>query len=198
MNSSPTIQAISAAFVAAQAEIPHAPKQSTNPHFKSSYADLATVTETIRPVLAKHGLAVLQSSTPADGGVRLQTILLHKSGEWIADEGLFAPLQKHDAQGVGSATTYVRRYGLCALLGVAQDDDDGNAASTPPQAKQTKAASGQHLWPFGEKKGTPLQDMPTKDLEWFTTKYEVKPGQYEAQGREMQAAAAKILKERNQ
>ena len=138
MRTSESIAKVSAAFVAAQAELGHAPKKATNPHFKSKYADLATIIDTIRPVLAAHRLAVIQRSMEAQGGVRTQTVLLHESGEWIADDGLFVPAGKQDAQGFGSAHTYSRRFGAAGLLGLAQDDDDGNAAvaSKPKQQAQ--------------------------------------------------------------
>jgi cell division septation protein DedD len=73
--------------------------------------------------------------------VTIETRILHKSGEWIADEGLYIPADKRNAQGFGSATTYGRRYALMALIGVApDDDDDGNAASAPaPKAAARKA-----------------------------------------------------------
>jgi hypothetical protein len=162
MNSSPTIAKVAAAFVAAQAELGHAPKDATNPHFKSKYADLATVIETVRPVLAKHKLAVLQSSLPCDSGMRLQTVLLHESGEWLADDGIHSPLQKQDAQGVGSATTYLRRYGLAALLGVAQDDDDGNAASQPAAPKKHG-----YTFSFGKHKDKHISEVPADYLVWL-------------------------------
>lgn len=178
MNQSASIAKVAAAFVAAQSELGHAPKDSTNPHFKSKYADLATVIETVRPVLAKHKLAVLQRSLPCDSGIRLQTVLLHESGEYIADEGMHSPLQKQDAQAVGSATTYLRRYGLAALLGVAQDDDDGNAATfgskpataAKPAAKpaaQPEQKKDGYVFQWGKHRGVHISDVPPDYLVWL-------------------------------
>ena len=127
MNMSSSIKELATALAAAQAEIENASKNSKNDHFKNRYADLAEVLNTVRPVLARHKLSVAQFPSLADGMVSVETILMHASGEWISGIAS-APLSKPDAQGVGSATTYLRRYSLAALAGVAQEDDDGNGA----------------------------------------------------------------------
>jgi len=138
-DKSETIANLAEALALAQAEIENAAKKSNNPHFRSKYADLAEVINTARPVLAKHGLSVTQWPSYADGIVSVETILAHKSGEWISNTAS-APADKLNAQGVGSATTYLRRYSLAALACIAQEDDDGNKASEneAPQ-KQTLA-----------------------------------------------------------
>lgn len=135
---SDNIDKLCAALVAAQSEMHDAKKDAVNPHFKSKYADLASVREAVREPLAKHGLAVVQMMAPrssVDGGTgeivgeggALRTVLLHVSGQWIAGEhqivGDWANPQK-----IGSAITYARRYGLAAICGIAQDDDDGEHA----------------------------------------------------------------------
>ena len=189
MNSSETITKIAASFTAAQSEFQHAPKDSTNPHFKSKYADLATIIETVRPILSKHGLSVMQRNQPNAGGVTVQTTLLHSSGEWIADDGLSVPASKNDAQGFGSALTYTRRYGLASLLCIAQDDDDGNAASTPqaaPAAKSNQVADGTYVFNFGKHKGKPLTDVPDDYLNWLL-------GQPAKEGYEKQHAEAHAM-----
>lgn len=122
------IDQLSAALSAAQGELENASKNSQNPHFRSKYADLAEIINTVRPVFAKHGLAIVQAPSYADGLVSVTTLLTHKSGQWIRDTAT-APASKLDAQGVGSAITYLRRYSLAAFAGIAQEDDDGNAAS---------------------------------------------------------------------
>ena len=119
---------IHAALVKAQAEIGAALKDSTNPHFKSKYADLASVVSAIKPVAAKHGLGYVQKFHPAEGGVCIETIIVHESGEQIETGPLFVPASKQDAQGYGSASTYTRRYSLQTAFGVPADDEDGNAA----------------------------------------------------------------------
>lgn len=127
MQMSEKIDLLAQALVAAQAELKPAPKDSENPFFKSTYADLTTCIATATPVLVKHGLAVSQM-VDGEGGVT--TILLHKSGQWISGTGRFAPT-KNDPQGYASAVTYGRRYGYSAIIGLTTEDDDGNAASRP-------------------------------------------------------------------
>ena len=129
MITSPTIGAIAKALAAAQREIGVAHKDATNPHFRSKYADLQAIDEACRPALSKHGIAIAQGTGYADGFVFVTTRLLHAdTGEWIESTLHIAP-GKHDAQGVGSAITYARRFGLSALAAVpAGIDDDGEAA----------------------------------------------------------------------
>lgn len=131
MQMSEQINEIAGAIAKAQAEIENASKNSANPHFRSKYADLAEVLNTVRPVFAKHGLAVIQSPEYGDGVVHVQTTIAHSSGQWMRCD-TSAPVSKQDAQGVGSAITYCRRYGLAAMAGIAQEDDDANAAVSGP------------------------------------------------------------------
>lgn len=138
MNQTTSISALAKALVTAQGEIENAAKNAANPHFKSKYADLSEVLNTVRPVMARHGIAVVQHPTFADGTVSVETVLLHESGEFIAST-ISAPVTKADAQGVGSAITYCRRYALAALAGIAQEDDDGNGATGKGQ-QHAKAA----------------------------------------------------------
>jgi hypothetical protein len=139
MNQSESISKLAAALVAAHAEVENATKDSQNPFFKSNYASLNSVLGTIKPVFERHGLAVVQlPSEAADGFTGLESIILHESGEWISQVAA-APIpikytsdsepRPPDAQSVGSAITYLRRYSLAALAGITQEDDDGNAAS---------------------------------------------------------------------
>lgn len=136
MKTSESIKEISPALCKAQAEIKTAVKDATNPHFKSKYADLASVIEACKGALNKHGITLLQpvrSFFQGEGAeliVIVETRLVHTSGEWLGDE-LGIPAPKRDAQGFGSAVTYGRRYGLQSLVGIPAEDDDGNAASKP-------------------------------------------------------------------
>lgn len=131
MKTSQTVEKIAPALLKAQKEITFAVKDSTNPHFKSSYADLESVIEAIKKPLNDNGIIFIQSFSPSESGkLNLTTRLMHESGEWIEDE-LTMPLQKNDAQGYGSAATYSRRYALAAITGLYQADDDGNEASKP-------------------------------------------------------------------
>jgi hypothetical protein len=126
------IDLISAALSKAQNELENADKNAANPHFRSKYADLAEILNTVRPTLSKHGLAVSQHPAFAEGMVHVTTLLSHTSGQWM-QSCVSSPIGKADSQGVGSAITYLRRYSLAAVAGVAQEDDDGNAASAKPQ-----------------------------------------------------------------
>ena len=129
----PTQSASIAALAAARAKakIPTIPKQSINPHFRSRFADLATMIGVCEAPLAAQGLAVIQTTEPNEHGVCVVTTLAHSSGEWITGR-LFLPVVKSDPQGYGSAITYARRYAYAAILCVAaEDDDDGEAASRP-------------------------------------------------------------------
>ena len=133
LRMSPTIGKLAEALAQAQAEMEGAAKDSTNPHFRSKYADLASIRDACRP-LAKYGIAHLQP-TRADGPhVTVTTLLLHSSGEWIAED-LTLTAGQNTPQAVGSAITYGRRYGLAAMVGIAPEDDDGEAAeprNAPP------------------------------------------------------------------
>lgn len=128
MNLDHSNAALFAALALAQSEVENATKASTNPHFKSKYADLAEVLNTVRPVYSKHGIAIIQS-TGFDGGmVSVTTALVHKEGGYVTSVASCTPA-KTDGQGVGAATTYLRRYSLAAACGVAQEDDDGQSAA---------------------------------------------------------------------
>lgn len=124
-------QTLAEALAAAQMEITDPAKDAVNPHFRSRYADLATVLKTVRPVLARHGIALTQTTQILDGALVLVT-RLHWRDEELAGYYPINPT-KADPQGYGSAMTYARRYALQAIVGVAaDDDDDGNAASAAP------------------------------------------------------------------
>jgi len=130
MNKSESIANLATALAMAQMNIKGAIKDSNNPFFKSKYADLSSVVEAIRPAFGQCGLSYIKRVEPSDRDeVRVETILLHASGEWLSCGVLNLPVSKVDAQGYGSALTYARRYSLAAACGVAPEDDDGNAAS---------------------------------------------------------------------
>lgn len=133
--SPPPVDQIAAALVKAQLEIQNPPLDSTNPHFKSRFASLPGVRNAIVPIMAKHGIAVIQDLQSNDKGAVCTTILLHSSGQRMTLGPLFVPSTKVDAQGLGSAATYARRYALLALACVAgEEDDDGNGAAAPNKA----------------------------------------------------------------
>ena len=125
-----------AAFVRAQAGFGAALKTSTNPHFRSRYADLSACVEAVIDSLHKNGFALMQKTHECESGVAVETILMHESGEQISGGILRVPASKQDPQGYGSALTYARRYSLMAVCGIAPEDDDGNAASKPKPAEK--------------------------------------------------------------
>lgn len=142
MNKSEQIAEIAAALVAAHAEIKGVVKSATNPYFKSKYATLDAVVDTVKPALLKQGIVVVQGVQDAENGVGIETMLLHKSGQWLSST-LRLPASKEDAQGYGSAISYGRRYGLMAICGVPAEDDDGNAATaTAPVPNRITPVAG--------------------------------------------------------
>ena len=122
------IDQLAAALAKAQSEMEGAKKESTNPFFKSSYADLHAVIKSSFPYLSKNGLSVSQGNEVIKGAVCVTTTLMHASGQWMRSK-IKLPLAKVDAQGVGAAVTYGRRYGLSAMVGIAQYDDDAQSIS---------------------------------------------------------------------
>ena len=123
-------QEIHAAMADAFGEMPEVNLDGVNPHFKSRYATLGNIVHKVRPVLAKHGLYFIQRVEQGESGQGVRTIIGHKGGGQI-DAGLtVVSARKDDAHGQGSALTYAKRYGLCAALGIVDEqDDDGNAAA---------------------------------------------------------------------
>ena len=133
-------KSIATALAKAQAEMGKALKQSSNPHFKSKYADLGNVMDACLPALNAVGIAVIQPTGEDEHGRYVETVLIHgESGESLSCR---VPLivAKNDMQGYGSAVTYGRRYGLMAMAGIAPEDDDGNAAAKAPPRAATPPA----------------------------------------------------------
>ena len=115
----------------------NAAKTSNNPHFRSKYADLASVMDACMGPLNAAGIAVLQPTGEDEVGRYVETILLHAESSESLKCRVPLILQKNDMQGYGSAVTYARRYGLMAMAGIAPEDDDGNAAArAAPKAGQ--------------------------------------------------------------
>ena len=129
MNQSESITDLATALCLAQAEMGGAIKDSNNPFFKSSYADLTSVIKVIKEPFAKWGLSFVQLPVTSAGGngVGVSTMLMHKSGQWLQGEYLL-PMDKVTPQGAGSAITYARRYALQALVGIPSVDDDSELA----------------------------------------------------------------------
>lgn len=142
MKTSETLGGLAAALVKANREIKSITRDAVNPHFKSTFASLDAILAEVRPILAKHGLALMQGAnsphTDEAGRVTaftVETMLLHESGEWV-QSSVVMPLGKHDPQGAGAACSYGRRYGVSALLSLATDQDqDGNDAMPTPKER---------------------------------------------------------------
>ena len=128
MLKSENINELGSALAKAQGAIEGALKDTANPFFKTKYADLSSVWDACRQQLTVNGLSIVQTPTEAENGIGVETMLIHASGQWLSNT-FTMPVSKADAQGVGSAITYARRYALAAMVGVAPEDDDGNAAS---------------------------------------------------------------------
>lgn len=130
---------IATAFIKAKKAFSPALKSSTNPHFRSKYADLSACVEAVDDAFLENGIVMYQETFEAADGVTVETVLLHESGESIRCGKLHMPASKEDAQGFMSALTYCRRGSLMAACGIAPEDDDGNAATKTPPAKKSKA-----------------------------------------------------------
>jgi hypothetical protein len=136
MIKSETIKLVSAALVKAQSEMGSATKGSSNPFFKSRYADLNAIREACLPALFANGLSVMQPTVVVDGKNYIETLILHDSGEYIGGHTEIVYAKQNDAQNFGAGTTYARRFGLQALLCIGAEDSDGEEAV----GRSTKAA----------------------------------------------------------
>ena len=179
MTHSDQVNEIAAALAKAQAQMKAAVKDSINPHFKSRYADLAAVLDAVRGPLSTNGIAIVQGVEADETAATVTTLLAHISGQWVKSS-LRLPAPQANAQGFGSAVTYARRYLLSAMAGIAQDDDDGNAAAEhEPRAsgvagvKQALAADQDVMAlrltkPMGE--AMTVKELPEKEArEWVRT-----------------------------
>jgi len=145
------MEQIAKALVEVQAEITNAPKNATNPYFESKYTDLATAVNHCRPVLAKHGLAIIQRFGHIEGKPTLYTDLIHESGEVISGE--LPIVMDANPQKAGSYITYMRRYSYLAMVGIAPEDDDGNSAvskkkkdkAPPPPGEKPELITGSQI-----------------------------------------------------
>lgn len=152
---SANLNELAAALAKAQGEMQGAKKENKaviTGQTQRTYADLASVWEAVREPLTKNGLAVIQFPRTSGHGVEIETTLLHTSGQYMSDT-LWVPCSKDDAQGLGSAITYGRRYALMAVTGIAPVDDDG-AAAVAGSAKGM-AGGGGDFRPAGPRQFTP-------------------------------------------
>ena len=150
---------IATALVKAQREFSPALKCSTNPHFKSRYADLAACLEAVQDPLNNNGIALLQVTHDDSSGVTVETLFIHESGEQISGGKLHVPASKQDPQGYGSALTYARRYSLLAACGIAPEDDDGNAASKSAPKPAPKPVTEREIELFAESEFNKIEGL---------------------------------------
>lgn len=195
--------ALQKALVSAIAETTDVHADSNNPFHKSKYASLNAHLALIKPIFAKHGLAILQFPTGSENSVGINTIIIHTEGGRIEESAYIPCPQGIDGQKAGSIYSYLRRYALAAVAGVATEDDDANVATFPtantssskPQYSNavsssttskfianpsaSKSVTGEVDFslpvPFGKAKGTALQDLPLNDLNYWANTWEPKP-----------------------
>ena len=128
------------ALVKAQQAMGAVLKNASNPHLKSKYADLGSVLDACQGALHSNGFAIMQPCGKDDQGAYVETVLAHESGDIFASR-VYLVIGKNDMQGVGSAITYARRYGLLGMAGLAPEDDDGEATKAPKGKPETKPAA---------------------------------------------------------
>ena len=165
MRTSEDIKDIAAALSAFQSECPNVIKSATNPFFKSKYATLDAIWDTIRPVLNKHGLAIAQGTECEEHLVNVTTILTHASGQFF-ESGIKLPGNdgdKYNPQTVGRALTYGRRYGLSAMLGIASEEDtDGNGQSHKVESRPSQKVESRPMPPPIEKPSHTVEELIIK------------------------------------
>jgi hypothetical protein len=151
MEMSEQVDVLAKALSKAQGEMGGAVKDSSNPFFKSSYADLGSVIAAIKDSFAANGLSYTQFPIRDEAGAGVETILMHESGQWIKSSYTL-PLAKFDAQSAGSCLTYARRYALQAIAGIPAVDDDGNqATASAPQYRPAPAPAPAPQAPLARK-----------------------------------------------
>lgn len=211
MNKSESITKLAVALAKFQADVKNPKNTDTNPQFRSKYAPLDVVINTVKPVLAANGLSFSQSTGSEGENVIIKTLLIHESGEWIETDPLVLPAyqiksggaKEFNAQGAGSAITYARRYSLSAALGLSsEDDDDGYAASqsnapaktpakVPPKPPAEPAIPATLKAKFQEAVGS------IDGLEKWAADQKAKGKTYEQMVQSIQASLDKKVKEQN-
>jgi len=158
-----------------QGDLESAAKSSENPFFKNKYADLATVWDVCRSPMSKNGLSLIQQINYVNDKSMLVTTLAHSSGQWMRS---IAPIitAKQDAQGMGAGITYMRRYAMCAMLGITQDDDDGNSASGITTKAVTEKQLNEVINELIEEFPYEKKDISGKYLEHCKAHYKAKKG----------------------
>lgn len=202
------MEQLAKALASAQAEFGTVPQSGMNPFHKSKYSTIEDYVNAAKPVLAKHGLSISQAPNLLEGQFVLTTILMHQSGEHLtSNQPIFSA--KQDAQSMGSAITYARRYAYGAVLGMASGDfdDDGNAAAAKPvkQANppyvQSPAKSPAPDTPSKQERGTPNQTIEERvnaapHLGGLTALYDGMKGEIEAMSEDERNKALALFSKR--
>ena len=157
MNKSEQINELAKALSAAQTKMNGALKDSKNPFFKSSYADLSQVMGAFQEFFAPEGLSVSHLLT----GKTISTILMHGSGQFISSETELPVTKQNDPQALGSSITYMRRYALAAITGIFQTDDDGEKAMGRNHEEPKKIKNETHIVPPPVSNGFAPEPAPT-------------------------------------
>jgi hypothetical protein len=170
MKHSENMDALASALAKAQLEIKNATLNKVNPHFKSRYADLAAIRDAVIPSLARHGIAMTQTTDfSPDVGFVLITTLTHSSGQFL-DSYYPLPNDVSKPQVMGSAMTYARRYSLAAICGIAaEEDDDANAAAAQTNGSAKPTYPKANSRPVFAKLETELRkhtDLSELDMFW--------------------------------
>jgi hypothetical protein len=188
---------LNTALVAAIAETKDVHADSTNPFHKNKYASLGAHLEVIKPIFAKHGLAILQFPTSCDKTIGVSTVIIHTSGASIEDSICLPVSEGMKGQEAGAIISYLRRYALASVAGIATEDDDAetdrivktNTSPAPvktygtgvfaakPQAEASFSGETDFTLtvPFGKAKGSPLSELSLNDLDYWANKWEPKP-----------------------
>jgi hypothetical protein len=177
MNSSEKINELATALCKAQAAMGGAVKDSANPFFKSSYADLTSVIKAIKQPFADNDLSYTQFPVSDENGIGVVTRLMHNSGQWM-ELGYTLPIVKKDPQAAGSAITYARRYALQSMAGIPTADDDAESAVIRGDHKKAinvidKAAINNVIDDAQLSTLTDLLDSTGADVKRFCEHYEI-------------------------
>ena len=137
MKMSNEINELGTALALVHSEIKNPKQNKVNKYLKNKYADLSEITNVSRPVLAKHGLSIVQAPSYELGILTLETIMIHSSGQWVISE-ISMPVDKPNAHGIGSAITYCRRYSLASICNLSSDSDDDGQEAIKSSSKEPK------------------------------------------------------------
>jgi hypothetical protein len=200
-DQSTTIGALAAALAKAQLQMENAKKDAQNPHLRNRYADLASCWEACRKPLGDNGLAVAQlTETVSAGAIKIKTVLMHESGEWIRGE-LTIPCMAskgiNQAQAMGSAISYGRRYALSALVGISADDDDGTASGMPQGQQPARQQQPPQQVTQGQPQGGDMAtEKQTRAIHAICGKKQVDPHTFASQTLGRQIESLKTITKR--